>query len=83
MEDTICDICDLTLTGTRIGHGDGTGNRFAHPDCYWRERSEKAESLLNQAKAILAGWVETRTSFRPPELELWETTRNFLTKVNP
>jgi hypothetical protein len=41
-----CDICGFPLSGTMIGHGDGTGNRFAHPACYWQERAEKAEDAL-------------------------------------
>lgn len=36
-----CDICTLPITdGAMRGHGDGTGRRFAHEACYWREQAE-------------------------------------------
>ena len=31
-----CTICDLLITGPHIGDGEGTGQRFAHPECYRR-----------------------------------------------
>lgn len=29
-----CTICGYCIHGTRIGDGDGAGQRFAHPGCY-------------------------------------------------
>lgn len=38
-----CDICALPLEGTMIGNGDGSGQRFAHPECYYRQRCVEIE----------------------------------------
>jgi hypothetical protein len=46
-----CDICELPLTGEMIGNGDGTGQRFAHPDCYYRKQSERYEAEAAELRA--------------------------------
>jgi hypothetical protein len=55
-EAPLCDICGLPFNAalgmTRVGHGDGTGQRFAHEVCYWRERALVAEARLS-AKVYL------------------------------
>lgn len=33
-----CKICGLPIIGDMIGCGDGTGQDFAHPDCYWEAK---------------------------------------------
>jgi hypothetical protein len=55
----LCDICRLPLEGTRIGNGDGTGQRFAHPECFYRARAEAAEAreaALREALEELMAW---------------------------
>ncbi len=36
-----CDICGLPLAGSMIGNGDGTGQRFAHPECWYRKEADR------------------------------------------
>ncbi len=57
-----CDICHFTLGGTMIGHGDGTGQRFAHPDCYWEERAKHAEKGRDDAliEVVSAGYARDK-----------------------
>lgn len=44
MSDYICVKCGLPITGGKMyGAGDGTGQKFMDPECYWRERAEHAE----------------------------------------
>jgi len=40
-----CCICKLPLQGTVMGAGDG----YAHPECYWRRRAERAEAAPFEA----------------------------------
>jgi hypothetical protein len=35
-----CVICDYPLVGTRMGAGDGSGQKFAHPSCYWQREAK-------------------------------------------
>lgn len=48
----ICDICHLPIPPMEPmrGHGDGTGQKFAHNDCWWREEAEKWQKLAEQYK---------------------------------
>jgi hypothetical protein len=39
----ICVICNFPLVGTRIGAGDGSGQKFAHPSCYWQREAKRLE----------------------------------------
>jgi hypothetical protein len=49
----LCDICGLPVEGSMIGHGDGTGQEFAHPGCYYRERADKLERENKELRAII------------------------------
>lgn len=49
MSDT-CVICTLPLAGERIGAGDGTGQKFAHPSCYWRREAGQLRKALSEAE---------------------------------
>jgi hypothetical protein len=71
--ETRCDICKLPLEGTRIGHGDGTGQRFAHPECYYRE---KHSSLLSALEALAGKWESIGTTSGPEVVKgaFWKRT---------
>ena len=56
----LCVVCQTTLYegGAFRGMGDGTGQRFAHEECYWKnsaEASEKERDALRAAGDALAG----------------------------
>lgn len=45
-----CSVCGFPIFGSTVGTGDGSmkdGGSFAHPECYWRDRSERLEKWLN------------------------------------
>lgn len=46
----ICIFCELPIEGSMIGAGDGTGQKFAHPDCFWRDKAENLETTLQRIK---------------------------------
>jgi hypothetical protein len=50
-----CDICSIPFApnDTKIGHGDGAGQRFAHDWCYWEERAHKAVALANAVREFV------------------------------
>lgn len=56
MSHEICCICDLPLHFTKIGAGDGSGNKFAHPECYWKSRANilelKVEDLRREIVSL-------------------------------
>lgn len=64
-EELKCDICALPLGDAMIGNGNGSGQRFAHPECYYRARyHESKETIrtleervkeLEQASAEISG----------------------------
>lgn len=41
-----CVYCGFRITGTMIGAGDGTGQNFAHPDCYYRKECERKDATI-------------------------------------
>jgi len=43
-----CCFCGEPLEGEFVGAGDGTGQRFAHPECYARDKVEKTLALLRR-----------------------------------
>ena len=54
-----CVICTTRIYGKMIGAGDGTGQNFAHPECYYRTRVEKAEAERDALRSALRDveWV--------------------------
>ncbi len=38
----VCVYCNKLLGSAMVGAGDGTGERFAHPECYEAQRSAKS-----------------------------------------
>jgi hypothetical protein len=47
-----CCVCGLRLLGAFYGMGDGTGQRFGCPECYWRGEAARLEDevrILNGA----------------------------------
>lgn len=42
----VCVICGTPIGGTMIGAGDGAGSKFAHPECWYRQRAEAAEQTI-------------------------------------
>lgn len=52
-----CTICELPLSGSTvsiIGDGDGSGTRFAHPECYYMREIERVEAAKQPpARGIL------------------------------
>jgi hypothetical protein len=44
----ICEFCELEIFGSMIGMGDGSGNKFAHPDCYHLNDVSKAHRALDE-----------------------------------
>lgn len=47
----VCVMCQLPIFGTLIGAGDGTGQQFAHPDCYYRHQLRLVEQEKSDAEA--------------------------------
>ena len=64
----LCSRCGLPLECVRIGDGDGTGQRFAHPECYYRA---EAERLLKELKELRSAAPNDtiRARFEPPSPE--------------
>ncbi len=52
MSELRCVVCALPLEETeiRIGMGDGTGQRFGHAVCYWRNRAEILSAAVTWAR---------------------------------
>jgi hypothetical protein len=52
----ICNICGFPINGTMIGNGNGWGQDFAHPDCYWKEqcqiKDKKIETLERKINTL-------------------------------
>lgn len=47
-----CHFCGYGVTGSMVACGDGSmkdGGRFAHPECYWRNRAGYFERLYTKA----------------------------------
>lgn len=63
--ETPCTICGQPITGAFIGDGDGSGQRFAHADCY-HEREAKGRAELDKNDAAKA--QEGRYIEHGPEL---------------
>jgi hypothetical protein len=81
-----CAVCTTRIYGTMIGAGDGAGQKFAHPECYYRTRLDVAESerdaLLKVYEAAKV-WAEVTD---PPRTENYrdvdhEATINLLDVV--
>ena len=61
-----CDICGTPLSGVFVGNGDGTGQRFAHEACYWKDMYDKKclehkkdqQEHLNFIQSINVGLTE-------------------------
>lgn len=47
-----CVHCRLPIYGKMIGAGDGTGQKFACPECYWRERARRLREALESASGF-------------------------------
>jgi len=47
-----CCLCNIRIYGTMIGAGDGTGQKFAHPECYYRMRVVELESAAEQEVGV-------------------------------
>jgi len=48
-----CVHCTLPIEGAHRGAGVGTGQRFAHEDCYWRNEATQLATSLVKAKQLL------------------------------
>ena len=48
----LCVVCQTTLyEGCAFrGMGDGTGQRFAHEECYWKNSAEASEAKLARVR---------------------------------
>ncbi len=42
-----CNICGFDITGSFVGNGDGSGQEFAHPECYWETKYKELEKQHN------------------------------------
>jgi len=42
MSEYKCAICGMPIRSIMMGVGDGTGQKFAHESCYWRDKYEKS-----------------------------------------
>ena len=49
----VCVYCELPITGSFRGAGDGTGQRFAHDDCWFREELDAAKAEIERLKEPL------------------------------
>ncbi len=58
-----CNICGLPLTGSMIGNGDGTGQKFAHPDCYYRKKADALTVERDEARRALIEAKQQRDKF--------------------
>ncbi len=56
-----CDICSQPLEGSMIGHGDGSGDHFAHPLCWHVENSERLTRELREANDRLSEASQEKT----------------------
>ena len=69
-----CDICTLPLSGAFIGNGDGTGQRFAHPECWYRKEMELAHKRIAEQQAKIDELIQAiateRDAFGKKETEL-------------
>lgn len=63
-EKRLCIHCGLPIEGAMIGAGDGTGQKFAHPECYYRK---DAERLRKERDAALAHASEAEK-----QVEYWK-----------
>jgi len=54
----LCIICGIQIMGESIGAGDGTGQKFAHPACYYKREYErvKAELATLKAESVTPDW---------------------------
>jgi len=51
----VCAICDLPIdSGSFRGYGDGSGQSFAHEECYWRKEAERWESFAHMLEDRLS-----------------------------
>lgn len=55
-----CNICTLPLAGVMIGDGDGTGQKFAHPDCYYKKRMEESHRRIADLERQLKEAVDAK-----------------------
>ena len=64
-----CSICGLTIDGgTMIGTGDGSGNSFAHGDCYRaRELTLVREELADYERLFDLQWAADQRA-----IKLWQ-----------
>src|SRR3990167_1986419 len=75
MSEELCDICEVPFKSgdVRMGHGDGSGQRFAHRGCYWREKYEEADKYGNEGWAWLDDALKAlggETVFEIPSADL-------------
>jgi hypothetical protein len=80
-----CAVCTTRIYGTMIGAGDGAGQKFAHPECYYRTRLDVAEAerdaLLKVYEAAKV-WAEVTDPPRTDNYrEFREATINLLDVV--
>lgn len=51
----ICTICKTPIEdGVLMGDGDGTGQRFAHPACWYRRDYERLKRTLQVLDSMIA-----------------------------
>lgn len=75
MSHQICCICDSPIHFTSIGAGDGSGNKFAHPECYWKARANNLELSLREAKNDVSS---LRSQLQVVTVELLRTRETLL-----
>lgn len=64
MSEYVCVSCGLPITGGKMyGAGDGTGQKFACPECHWRGEAKRAQDRLEAEQkardALRAGYLES------------------------
>ena len=48
-----CAVCTTRIYGKMLGAGDGTGQKFAHTECYYRTRLDVAEAERDALRTML------------------------------
>ena len=72
-----CTICGLVIDGSHIGDGDGTGQKFAHPECFYRREYHSLRARIADVEALTD---KLFANFYPATLSRCRVVAEYLSK---